>query len=280
MTAFLPETVLTVAAAVLYVSAWAAELTLLTHPRRWLGFASTGGMWIGLALQTAGIAWRWQAIGHPPVMGSFENSMVCAWFLVAGTLLLRRVREWRSLPVGVLPASVIVIVWGMRFSANRLELTISERSLWIDLHALVAWIAFFAATAAVWACVLSVVRAWEERRGRPLAAAATLPARKWADEMVMQAVTYSFLGVTALLASGAWYSWLLFGETWRWDLVEVLGLITWIVLGLAVHARMFYGWRGLRLAILYMAAYLGIVSMYWLLALFPFASYHFFELPF
>ncbi len=280
MTALLPEVVLTAAAAVLYAMAWAAELTSLTRPSRWLKLASTGGMWAGFASQTAGIAWRWQAIGHPPVMGSFEYSMACAWFLIVGTLLLRRVREWRSLPVGVLPTSVIVIVWGVFFKTDRMALTISERSLWVELHALVAWIAFFAATAAVWACVLSVVRAWEDKRGRALPMAAALPSRKWADEMVMQAVTYSFVGVSAVLATGAWYSWLLFGETWRWDMVEVLGLITWIVLGLAMHARIFYGWRGLRLAILYSAAYLGMVSMYWLLALVPFMSYHYFELPF
>lgn len=276
----LPEVALTALAGVLYAAAWCVDFAWLVRQSSRLRLLVTALVAAGLAVQSVAIAIRWQHTGHPPVMGTFENGMACAWFLALGTLALRRALEWRFAAQGTLLAGVIAIAWGLTHVTTRFPLTISERSLWVELHAGVAWLAFFAGTAAAWACALSVVRAWEARTGRAVRVARALPGRDWANEMAAQSLLYSFAGVSAVIATGAWYSWLLFGQTWRWDLVEVIALFTWLVLGLAIHARLFFGWRGFRLAILYLFAYLGMIWMYWLLVLTPFVTYHYFELPF
>jgi ABC-type transport system involved in cytochrome c biogenesis permease subunit len=237
---------------------------------------------MALLLITAGIVVRWRAIGHPPVFGSYENSLACSWFLLVTTLVLtvvgKRAPYWRCSALVTLPSVVAVVLWGTRFSMNRIDLTISERSIWIDLHAGVAWVAYAAATVALFVAVLAVAHGVVARLERGMAIG--LPPRQWTDEMLVQSTSWAFLGVTAIIATGAWYSWLLFGEAWRWDVVEVLALVNWLAFGLALHLRLFYGWRGTRLATVVLFGYVVLLAMFWILALFPVSSYHFFELPF
>jgi len=294
----LPEVWLTLAAAAAFglafavdlLDAWrsgaaaameAAEGPGATRAAGWLRGMSVASAMTGLALLTTGIVLRWIGIGHPPIFGSWENAMAASWFLVVGVLVASAVwREWRFVGLGLYPGAVLTIVWGLRFNTNRIDLTISERSLWVDLHVLVAWSAYVVLAMMLCAALLSIARSSEKKRGRSLRLLRALPDAGWTDDLVAASTGWSFVGFTGVIVSGAWYSYLLFGETWRWDTVEVLALVVWLVLGLALHLRLFYGWRGARLAAVLSFGYVGVLAVYWVLALVPYASYHFFELPF
>ena len=39
----------------------------------------------------------------------------------------------------------------------------------------------------------------------------------------------------------AYYSTLLFATPWSWDPVQTLGLLSWILFGIALHFRLFFG---------------------------------------
>jgi len=276
----LPEVTLSVAAAVAFTVALVpASVALRRDSFVWRALAF-GTVAAAVALVTVAVALRWAGVGHPPVFGTFENSLAAAWAIGVGSLLISRSATWRHVWLGTLPWAAGILAWGLRFNTNRIPLTISERSLWVDVHVVVAWLAYFAITALLSVAVVGVLRGVEARAGRDWAWAADLPPRGWADELLVQASAYSFIGFTGVILTGAFYSWLLFGEFWRWDIVEVLGLVVWMVLGLMLHLRLFFGWRGTKLAALSVFVYAGALAMYWGLALFPASSYHYFELPF
>src|SRR6266511_3000591 len=44
---------------------------------------SSWGIAFGLALHTALVVWRWAQTGHVPVSGTFENTLLGGWFIVA-----------------------------------------------------------------------------------------------------------------------------------------------------------------------------------------------------
>lgn len=278
----LPETYLSLAALPAVVAACGAAYVLVRSGdrlrHRLFAAAATA---VAFALVTAAIIVRWRAIGHPPVFGSYENSLACAWFLLLGSWLLLALPgagNWRWSAIATLPWVGIVLLWGLRFNRNRIDLTISERSIWIDIHAAVAWAAYVLATVALAVALLAIVQRLGERHGRVLGGA--LPPPRWSEEMLAQSVTWTFIGITAILATGSWYSWLLFGTVWRWDIVEVLVLVAWLTFGLAVHVRLFYGWRAFGLAWIVAVGYVLLLAAFWALALLPLSSYHFFELPF
>lgn len=274
----LPELLLAIVAGALYGLAWV--FALRDARRGKLGLSGLVATIAGVIVHTLALAIRWVESGHPPVFGSFENSLLCAWFLALACIAVRPSRSWRHLPVGLLPSALVTLVWGVWFNRNRIPLTISERHLWIDIHAVVAWVAYVFLTAALLVAVLALVRAREAKRGREYALLADMPRGGWCEEIVAQSLAWSFVWFSAVIVTGSIYSLLLFGELWRWDTVEVLALIIWLMLGLTLHVRRFFGWRGWRVSAMVAFTYLGVIVIYWILALFPRSTYHYFELPF
>jgi len=45
--------------------------------------------------------------------------------------------------------------------------------------------------------------------------------------------------------------------------VEVWSLLSWMIYGLTIHLRVTLGWRGRRLAWIFVFAVLGIIITYW-----------------
>ncbi|TLM80537.1 MAG: hypothetical protein FDZ70_00320, partial [Actinobacteria bacterium] len=101
-------------------------------------------LYVATGLLTASIAVRWLVTGHPPIFGTFENGMASSWFVCAAVIAARGGR-W-GVPEGLrrlfLPWAPALLAYGSFFQSEPLPLTISERSLIIDLHALLAWAAF------------------------------------------------------------------------------------------------------------------------------------------
>lgn len=261
-------------AAVGYALAWVLLGTsLLFGIRR----APTWIRWLlgaGLVLHAAAIGVRWASIGHPPLFGTFETAMAGTWFILLLTaLVLWQVKGLQPLALVTLPVALGLGAHGLGFPTKAYPLTISERSLWVDLHALAGWVTL-ASYAMAFACALALLV-----RGAPLRADA-VPAGLL-DDYLSWFVSLGFVTQTILIASGAYYSFVLFGQWWRWDPVESLSLISWLLYGLAIHMRLFFGWRARR------GAWVAVVCMAALLVAYkavpslpPGSTYHIFDLRF
>jgi ABC-type transport system involved in cytochrome c biogenesis permease subunit len=57
-----------------------------------------------------------------------------------------------------------------------------------------------------------------------------------------------------MISAGAIWAKDLWGSYWTWDPVETWSLISWIIYGIAIHLRVTFGWRQMRLAWLVIAA--------------------------
>lgn len=238
----------------------------------------------GLFLHAVSAGIRWYGIGHPPVFGTYEAALAGSWFLLLYTAFSYRSihGHFRVLLLTSVPIAIFLLFYGLTFNTERIPLTISERSLWVDFHALFSWLAFGGYAAAF---CLAGVYLWKSGVGSQESGVdipshvSHLTSHEVLDDLIFRYINWGFINHTVMFALGSYYSSILFGTWWQWDLVNSASLITWLSYGLAIHMRLFYGWKGKRGANLAIIAFLTAIVSYWGLIYFPPGStYHVFDI--
>lgn len=230
------------------------------------GPARIAGALGAVALVAAVVAWavRWRSAGHLPVFGTWESALsLSVAVLAVPVVAARRLRPALWPASGLLAA--VLIVHAFSFDPTAYALTISERSLVVDVHAVVAWAAGAALAANAGlaaACLLARETALPRLHG-PLASA----------------LSAGFLLHSAMLATGSLYAFMLFGRTWSFDPVESLGLLAWLAYGTLLHLHLFARWEGERLARWCLGVFVLLVISYRCIVYFPPSStYHIFDM--
>lgn len=220
------------------------------------------------AAAVAGFGARWIVAGHPAIFGTFENTYALATALLAGAAIavvsaprLRDIWRWASV------WALIALLYGTQFRSDPTPLTISEQSLWVDVHVAFAWVALVSLLAATTASVLRLAGR------RPLDMEA-----EESDRLITECLMAGFCGLTAMLATGSWYSFILFGDFWKWSVVETLSLSVWLGYALVIHGRLFYRWSGRRLDVAVVLVLPVLIAAYFIWSVLP-GTWHYFDIP-
>lgn len=218
--------------------------------------AARAALLAALAVLGGMLGVRWSGSGHPPVFGTFEMDLAeVFWLLVIALLIERRVGHRRLR--APLVASVLILAHSVTLHTEATPLTISETSLWIDLHALLAWGALcFYLHALFLAFGGDAVQA-----------------------LAVRLLGTAFIFHSALGFVGVYYATILFASPWQWDPVQALGLLAWVLCGLVLHFRLFFNvslFRQRYLLALLAAVY--VLSAKAIMYLPPGQSFHVFEL--
>jgi ABC-type uncharacterized transport system permease subunit len=217
---------------------------------------------------SVGLSVRWFVAGHPAMFGTFENT-----YALAATLLVAAVGagfwrpKWQELWRWSAPWALLALLYGARFRHEPVPLTISEQSLWVDVHAAFAWVAFVTLLAAGTYSALRLLGR------RPLSLEP-----EDGDVFVTECLMAGFCALTAAIASGSWYSFLLFGQFWKWSIVETLSLVAWLGYAIVIHGRLFYHWRDRRLDIGVVAIVPVLIAAYFVWSVLP-NTWHYFDIP-
>ena len=185
--------------------------------------AAGGGAWTTALALGAWLAARWVAAGHPPVFGTFETDLAQTLVLLLSGLWLAR-REGPAYLRGPLVVAALTFAHTFALRPEITPVTISEQSLWIDLHAVLAWVAWAAYFHALFLALAAPPEAPAPREGRAL-----------------RALGLAFVAQSALGFVGVYYATLLFARPWEWDPVQTLGLLSWLLCALCLHLRLFFG---------------------------------------
>jgi ABC-type transport system involved in cytochrome c biogenesis permease subunit len=100
----------------------------------------------------------------------------------------------------------------------------------------VAIVAYGTFTIAFAAAVLYLIQPEGGRRG--------LPRLELLDEVSYRAVVIGFPFMTLVIILGAVWADVAWGSYWGWDPKETASLVTWLIYGAYLHARVVRGWRG------------------------------------
>ena len=170
-----------------------------------------------IGILAVALAWRWAATGHPPVFGTYEMDLAETLTLLACGLWIDR-RWRRPFPRAALVVAGLTLAHTFMLDPAPTPLTISEVSLWIDLHAVLAWLA--------WACFFHALFV------------AFAPVDE--GELGLRLLGWGFAAQSAMGFVGVYYGTLLFATPWSWDPVQTLGLLSWLLTAMALHFRLFF----------------------------------------
>lgn len=230
--------------------------------------ARAAGILGTVCLLLTAVAWtsRLLAAGHLPLFGTYES----AWSLALASLLAAALAARRSAAPAVWGIASIVaavlVADGTRYETALYPLTISERSWVVDVHALFAWLAFAVFVVALGLALSRLVARREEEHIE-------------ADATLALTLRTAFVLHTAMLATGSFYKFLLFGTVWSFDPVETLGFAAWVAYGTLLHLHLLGGWSGRRLARWSLGLFLLLVVSYRGLVHFPsWSTYHVFDM--
>jgi cytochrome c-type biogenesis protein CcsB len=82
------------------------------------------------------------------------------------------------------------------------------------------------------------------------------------DEIGYRAVVVGFPFLTLTIILGAVWAETAWGSYWSWDPKETASLVTWLIYGAYLHARVMRGWRGNRAAWLLVIGFLATLLTY------------------
>ena len=132
------------------------------------------------------------------------------------------------------------------------------RGIWLVLHIAFYKIALSALVVALAFSVFYLLRV----RGR-LAWLRSLPELPAVDLYAYRFAGFGFVfWAIGMLAGSIWayQSWNIF---WNWDPVQTWSLVAWVLFGIYLHLRRFYGWSGVRAARLYVLCFfIAVVAIF------------------
>lgn len=207
---------------------------------------------VALALLTVGLVARMLVTGHAPFANHYEYAVSFAW----GILLFHTVFEHRY-HVRIIGVVVLPVVFGLLLYASVTGAEVQplppalQNHLLLTLHVVTAVIAYGAAAISFAAAALYLLR---HHTGWRL-----LPGAGLLDEIGYKAQVICFPMLTLMLILGAVWGNIAWGRYWAWDPKETSALVTWLVYGAYLHARVARGWQGTRSAWLLVIGFAAVV---------------------
>ena len=211
--------------------------------------------WLAVSALGAGLVFRAIATGHGPFQNMYEFSLAFAFGVLVAYMYFERKYHQRILALIAFP-----VAFGMMGYAATIPSTIEplvpalQNNLLLTVHVAVAIVAYGSFAIAFGAALLYIIQPEGGRWG--------LPKPQVLDEIGYRAVVvgYPFLTLTIIL--GAVWANTAWGTYWSWDPKETASLVTWLIYGAYLHARVVRGWRGSRAAWLLVLGFGAVLFTY------------------
>ena len=210
---------------------------------------------LALLLMTGVLITRTIATGHAPFSNHYEFAIAFTW----GMLLAQVYFEWRyrirTMSVITLPVILAMLIYAstMSYKPNPLMPALQNSPL-LTLHVFTASLGYGAALVSFAAAVMYLLAPYVKWKGRP--------SRESLDELGYKATVVTFPMLTLMLILGSIWGNVAWGRYWGWDPKETAALVTWLIYGAYLHARVTRSWRGKKSAWLLVLAFAAVVFTY------------------
>ena len=227
------------------------------------GRIGLGLMLVAVLCHVAGVVLRGVAAQRAPWgnMYEFVTSSLGFAALFALYLIWRRGWGWLGLPITLLLAvgqGLAVTVFYVAVA----PLVPALHSVWFIIHIVAAAIAGAAFNLGGIAAILYLFRVRAENKGPVRGYLARMPSAATLDDFSFRVLRFAFpLWTFTILAGAVWadYAW---GRFWGWDPEETAALVTWLIYGAYLHARVTRGWQGSRSAWLLLLGFAAVLFAY------------------
>ena len=211
--------------------------------------------WLAVFAMLASLIFRAIATGHGPFANMYEFSMAFAFGILVAAMWFERKYHQRLLPLVALPVAFALMLYASTIPATIEPLVPAlQNNLLLTVHVAVAIVAYGSFSVAFASALLYIVQPEGGRWG--------LPKPEVLDEIGYRAVVVGFPFLTLTILLGAVWADVAWGQYWSWDPKETASLVTWLIYGAYLHARVVRGWRGSRAAWLLVLGFAATLFTY------------------
>ncbi|WP_300080670.1 c-type cytochrome biogenesis protein CcsB [Propioniciclava sp.] len=211
--------------------------------------------WVALGCLTVSLVLRAIVTGHGPFVTQHEFAVSMAWGFLAVYLFFEWRYRARTLALLVLPITLAMELYALSWATTADPLVPAlQNSLLLTTHIIVAIFAYGAFAVSFAAAGLYLVHDWV-----PEGFARVLPKREVLDRLGYRAVVIGYPLLTAVIVLGAVWAQIAWGSYWSWDPKETASLVTWLIYGGYLHARVARGWVGRGAAWLLVVAFASVI---------------------
>jgi cytochrome c-type biogenesis protein CcsB len=233
-----------------------APMGLMSGPRTAaIGSYATIVGWLAVITLTFALIFRAIATGHGPFQNMYEFSLAFALGVLVTYMYFEHKYHQRVLALIAMPVALVMMLYAWTIPSTIEPLVPAlQNNLLLTVHVAVAIIAYGSFAIAFGAALLYTIQPEGGRWG--------LPKPQVLDEIGYRAVVvgYPFLTLTIIL--GAVWANTAWGTYWSWDPKETASLVTWLIYGAYLHARVVRGWRGQRAAWLLIIGFAAVLFTY------------------
>lgn len=210
---------------------------------------------VALATLTASMIARAMSTGHAPFANHYEFAVSFAWGMILAHVLFEWRYKVRTLALAVLPVILAMLVYSTTLSYEASPLVPAlQNSPLLTLHVFAAALAYGAAAIGFGAAVMYLLAPRVRWKG--------WPKQEKLDEIGYSSVVATFPLLTIMIVLGAVWANIAWGRYWSWDPKETAALVTWLVYGGYLHARVTRNWKGNRSAWLLVLGFAAILFTY------------------
>jgi len=215
---------------------------------------------IGLFPHSVAIGVKWYAVGHGPYLHKMEGFSSLAWVALVMFLLSSfRVPKLKGIGFVVLPCCFLVMTAGLFSEPGMEKLPPTFSSVWLIIHIGFTKLAVGALLIALGTAVFYLLKKNKEETEFYK----KLPSLEALDDYSYKFAGFGFVFWTVMVASGALWAHESWGRYWGWDPIETWSLITWLLFGVYLHLRRFFGWKGKKAAWLIVFVFISsIVTLF------------------
>jgi cytochrome c-type biogenesis protein CcsB len=224
-------------------------------PQTTTGASATVFTIFAFAFLTVSLILRAIVTGHGPFSNMFEFSLAFAWGIMLSYLYIEFKYRMRTLGVVVIPWALFLMWYATTVPSETQPLVPAlQNNLLLTVHVAVAIIAYGTFAVSFGAAVLYLCqRRWQT---------SLLPGAEVMDEVGYHATIVGFPMMFLVIILGALWADVAWGSYWSWDPKETASLVTWLIYGGYLHARVMRGWRGTRSAIMLIIGFAAVLFTY------------------
>lgn len=208
-----------------------------------------------IVLLSTYIGVRMSVTGHGPFANQHEFAVAFVWGILVLNLVFALRFRIRMISLVVLPVAAVLLVYALSLDTGVKPLIPAlQNSLLLTLHVGFAIVAYGAACVSFGAAVLYLIE--------PAVKRVRLPRPEVLDDVGYRAAVITFPLLTIMIVLGSVWANTAWGRYWGWDPKETAALVTWLVYGAFLHARVVRDWRGRRAAWLLVLGFITVLFAY------------------
>lgn len=200
------------------------------------------------ALHTLAVAARWIYVGHVPVIGRYEHTLLGGWTVILFFwLTARKMPQIKYAGVFLSSFIILMIGHGLWSRPTATTLTPPFKSGWLWIHITFAWFAYGAFVVATFLAIIYLLKARKQEQGVKVEFYEKFTDLPLLEDFIVRIIAFGFVAQSIDVASGAIWAAGLWGRYWGWDPVETWALLVWIIYAIILHLRFTLGWKGKKL---------------------------------